>query len=388
MNLQERFERFLASLHDAMLDDSRWVATSALIDEACGAKGNHLVFSTVGGDDENRTLFMRFCYRGEHRSEWEREYLANDYPTDEHLTRLRQLPDGKITHVTELLSEVQLEQSVTYNEMMPRYQFQDGLNVRLDGPRGTRIVLGIADPSDGKGWSTEQVDMVTRLLPHIRQFVRMRHALIEARALQTTLEGLLENTRAGVFQLDRQRRVVAANDRAQELLRLGALLSDNDGLLHLTGPNDDTDLQRLLDRALPRFGGQGESGSMVVEHPYRSQPTLVLHVTPVEDRETDFRTWRRAALVLAIEPHEEGRIDRRVLEAKLGLSAAESEVVALIAEGKSIREVRAAIGRGEHTVRWHIKQAHAKLGVSRQAELRRIARAVGGVLPSNYEGPH
>ena len=383
MNLQEKFERFLASLHEAMLDDSRWVATSALIDEACGAKGNHLVFRTVGGDDDISTLFMRFCYRGEHRSEWEREYLANDYPGDEHLTRLRQLPDSKIAHVTELLSEAQLKHSVTYNEMMPRYHFQDGLNVRLDGPRGTRIVLGLADPSDGKGWSTEQVDMVTRLLPHIRQFVRMRHALIEARALQTTLEGLLENTRAGVLQLDRHRRVAAANDRAQELLRLGALQSDRTGQLQLTEPNDDADLQRLLERALPRFGGQGKSGSMVVQHPSRCQPALVLHVTPVEDRETEFRTWRRAALVLAIEPHEQGRIDRRVLRAKLGLSAAESEVVALIAEGKSVREVRAAIGRGEHTVRWHIKQAHAKLGVSRQAELTRIVRAVGGILPTS-----
>ena len=381
MNPQERFERILASLHEAMLDDSRWVATSALIDEACGAKGNHLVFRTAGDDDDISTLFMRFCYRGEHRSEWEREYLANDYPTDEHLTRLRQLPDSKIVHVTELLAEAQRKHSVTYNEMMPRYHFQDGLNVRLDGPQGTRIVLGIADPSDGQGWSTDQVDMVTRLLPHIRQFVRMRHALTEARALQTTLEGLLENTRAGVFQLDRQRCVVAANDRAQELLRQGALLSDHNRLLQLTGPNDDTALQRLLDRALPRFGGQGESGSMVVKRASRSQPTLVLHVTPVEDRETDFRTWRGAALVLAIEPHEQGSIDRRVLRTKLGLSAAESEVAALIAEGKSIGEVRAAIGRGEHTVRWHIKQAHAKLGVSRQAELTRIVRAVGGVLP-------
>ena len=192
-----------------------------------------------------------------------------------------------------------------------------------------------------------------------------------------------ENTRAGVLQLDRHRRVVAANDRAQELLRLGALVSDRSGLLHLTGPNDDTDLQRLLERALPRFGGQGESGSMVVIPPSCSQPALVLHVTPVEDRETDFRTWRRAALVLAIEPDEQGRIDRRVLRTKLGLSAAESEVVALIAEGRSVREVRAAIGRGEHTVRWHIKQAHAKLGVSRQAELTRIVRAVGGILPTN-----
>ena len=33
------FDRILASLHDAMLDDSHWSATSALIDDVCRAKG-------------------------------------------------------------------------------------------------------------------------------------------------------------------------------------------------------------------------------------------------------------------------------------------------------------------------------------------------------------
>lgn len=383
MNGQERFECILASLHAAAFDDAHWVAASALIDEACGAKGNHLVFSNGGYDDDLRILFMRFCYRGEHRREWEREFLTNDYPVAEHLPLLRQLPDSKIAHITELLSETQLKQSVTYNEMMPRYHFQDGLNVRFDGPEGSRIIWGIADPTDGTGWSTDRIDMVTRLRPHIRQFVRVRHALVEAKARQTTLESLLENTRAGMIELDRNRRIVAANERAQELLRKGVLLSDRTGMLHLAVLNDNTNLQRLLDRALPRFGGQGESASMVIMDPYHYPPavSIVLHVTPVEDQETDFRALRPAALVLAIEPKEQGRIDRQVLRTELGLSAAESEVVALLAMGKSIREIEVAIGRGEHTVRWHIKQAHAKLGVSRQAELARIVQAVGGILP-------
>ena len=40
MSEQNAFERILASLYDAMLDDTRWPATSALIDEACGLTGN------------------------------------------------------------------------------------------------------------------------------------------------------------------------------------------------------------------------------------------------------------------------------------------------------------------------------------------------------------
>ncbi len=39
MGDQDAFERTLASLHDAMLDDSRWPGASALIDEACGLTG-------------------------------------------------------------------------------------------------------------------------------------------------------------------------------------------------------------------------------------------------------------------------------------------------------------------------------------------------------------
>ncbi len=105
MNPRERFERILAGVHEAMLDESHWVAVSALIDEACVAKGNHLVLRTTDTTERNdaiEPLFMRFCYRGEHRSEWEQEYLANDYPADEHVPRLRRLPDGKVVHVTEL----------------------------------------------------------------------------------------------------------------------------------------------------------------------------------------------------------------------------------------------------------------------------------------------
>ena len=43
MNNQDAFERILASLYKAMLDDAHWPATSALIDEAIGLTGNGLM---------------------------------------------------------------------------------------------------------------------------------------------------------------------------------------------------------------------------------------------------------------------------------------------------------------------------------------------------------
>ena len=56
MGDQDAFERTLASLHDAMLDDTRWPGTSALIDEACGLTGNDLIVSEGPKDDRPGAL--------------------------------------------------------------------------------------------------------------------------------------------------------------------------------------------------------------------------------------------------------------------------------------------------------------------------------------------
>ena len=52
MSRENAFDRILASLHEAALDDTCWPTTSALIDEACGVKGNILVFGDGKSQEE------------------------------------------------------------------------------------------------------------------------------------------------------------------------------------------------------------------------------------------------------------------------------------------------------------------------------------------------
>ena len=47
MSQQDNFDRIVTALHDAALDDTLWPTASALIDEAVGIPGSHLVI--VGG---------------------------------------------------------------------------------------------------------------------------------------------------------------------------------------------------------------------------------------------------------------------------------------------------------------------------------------------------
>ena len=257
--------------------------------------------------------------------------------------------------------------------------------MRLDGPDGSRIVWVFADPVDGDGWSSGQTDLIRRLLPHLRHYVCVRQALVEAGGLGASLTGLLDKTGSGIIQLDGRGRIVATNDRALDLLREGDGLFDKDGFLFARSPDDDAVLQGLLARALPPFGGRGIGGSMTVR---RSTvlPGLALHVSPVREGEKDFRARRVAALVLVVDRESRTRIDPVLMEAALGLTPVESRVAVLLAEGKTVRDIAAAMDRKESTIRTHVKRMFAKHGLSRQVDLVRLVMSLADAPESSGQG--
>ena len=377
MSEQDTFDCILASLHEATLDDAQWSATSALIDEACGAKGNILVHGEGWSEDEITIFLSRFLYRGQRHEEFERKYFDVYHSLDERLPRLRHLPDSQLVHVTDLFTDEEVKTSVVYNEALFLGQAQDSLNVRLDGPNGSRIVWVLADPIDGDGWSFARTEMVRRLLPHLRHHVIVRQALAEAGALGSSIAGLLQKSGTGIIQLDGHGRIVAATDRAGVVLREGDCLFDQDGYLYARSPHDDAVLQQLLARALTRLGEQSSGGSMTVSS--RSVASgLVVHVSPVGHGDRDFGASRIAALVLIVEPAGLMRIDPALLGTTLGLTPIESQVAALLAEGRTVRDIATSMARSENTIRWHVRQIYDKHCISRQVELVRLVLSVAG----------
>ncbi len=381
MSEREAFDRILASLHEVALDAAHWSSATALIDEALQAHGSSMVFGDGGSEEDIRIYFAWDFFRGQRDRDRERWYFENYYALDERVPRLRHLPDSRLVHVTDLYTEEELKTSAAYNEALARGHAQNSISVRLDGPRGSRIVWVVNDPVDGDGWSSARLDSIRRLLPHIRQTVRVQQELAGAGALGASLAKLLEATGLGIVQLDGHGRIVAANDRARDVLRTGDGLFDEGGFLQARAPEDDAELQGLLTRALPRYGGQGAGGSTMVRRP-AALPPLVLHVNPVGRQETDFHLWPVAALVLVADPAGGTRIDPAVAEAALGLTGMESRVAALLAEGMSVREIAAATGRGESTIRSHVKHMFARHGLSRQADLVRLVLSLAGAPES------
>ena len=170
MSEHDVFDRVLAAVHAATLDETRWPATSVLIDEACGLTGNGLMVGE-GPTNDVRALFVGLYYRGQRRDDLEREYLTTYHPIDERVPRFRHLPARRLVHITDLYTAEELKTSRTYNEILRRAGMQDGLNVQLPGLAGSHIGWGLNDPADAAGWGSSRITMVERLLPHIQQFV-------------------------------------------------------------------------------------------------------------------------------------------------------------------------------------------------------------------------
>ena len=359
----------LAALQDAALDAASWPSAWALVGEACGSVGNSLV--VAGGSGSEATLhFAQFFQHGQRRTDLEREYFQIYCPHDERIPRLRQLPDGHVVPVRDLYSEAERKASAAYNEWVCRFRNQNGLNVRLDGPDGTRIVWSLGSPIASGGWSAE-VEMIKGLLPHIRQFVRIRQALAGADALGASVVELLDHTGIGLILLDRRGLILEANGPARSILRRRDGLSDLGRCLGTWLPADNARLQRLVARSLPSIGSQDRTGgSMTVARP-SGLPKFALHVNPVSGRGLDTALAPVAVLVLAVDPASRPRFDVGLVGSVLGLSAAESQVAVMLAQGRTAGDIAEATGRQTSTVKVLMRRAYRKLGISRQAELVR-----------------
>ena len=374
MNRQDDFHRMVVALQEATFDDALWPEAAALIDETCGIVGHQLIIGEGFGDDV-QIYMARFYSRGQRREDLERLYYADYHADDERVPRARLLPHAELVHVGELFTEQERRTSRAYNEALPLSVSQNSLNVRLDGPDGCRIGMALGDPIGKSGWENSQIETIQRLLPHIRQLVRVRQALHNADSYGASLYQLLGNSMIGVIHLGRRGRLLQMNDRARALLRQGDGLFDQGGHLHARLPADETHLQRLLANALPADDLPGNGASMTVRRSCRA-PRLTLHVLPATGYPLGYDLWRIAAVVLIVEPGSPSHVDSGMVTAMLGLTPAEGRVAALLAAGHTVRGIASMTRTKESSVRSHMKRIYSKRGISRQADLIRLVLSI------------
>ena len=363
-------------LREAELDEAKWPAASALIDDTCGLRGNDLLLAGLqlngGIDIRLRWLLLR----GEPRPELKRDYAENYAAIDERASAVSREPFGKLVHTNSLLPDIVRRTSATYNEYLVPNAGENCLNVRMPATRDLQVAWSLVGPGGGHpgDWTGEQIGTIRRLLPHVRQFVRVRHALAEARADGMRATALLDTRRIGMLLLDREGKIVEANDPALDLLARGEGLSVRQGRLAGVPPADIDRVAVLLDAACRRRCG----GSMPILRPQRAP--LVLYATPTEPTELPPPADRCVARILLAEPFVAPTVNAQRVAAAFGLTPAQARVAAALASGGTTASIAAVTHRTQAAVRWHIREVLSRLGLSRQIDLVRVVLSTPGIF--------
>lgn len=120
------------------------------------------------------------------------------------------------------------------------------------------------------------------------------------------------------------------------------------------------------------FTGGIETASLALRGPEGTLPLLARFHTLPRNLGPDVRSARGEVLIVVRDPNLPARHEESVLHA-LGFSPAETALTLALADGRTLAEHAAERGVSLETVRSQLKGAMSKAGVSRQAELVRLA---------------
>jgi DNA-binding CsgD family transcriptional regulator len=193
-------------------------------------------------------------------------------------------------------------------------------------------------------------------------------------AMASTLAQILDQMPVGIVLVDRSSHVVFANLSARLLVGDGIALRE--GRLVATEPEPRDALASLVRRAIDAGDEGAPCGPEALMVPRSSGSTpLVLVVRPLEASGERSAQGAALAVIYVSDPERGLRASRERLRQLFGLSRAEAELVALLAQGYGVREASARLGVTQETARTYVKRAFQKTGVRRQAELVRLALA-------------
>ena len=378
----ELFREVVELLYQAALDDALWPDVFGAIDDLCGLKGGQL---TVLEADADGNLEPSFAYAYNGREPFPDpvlDWMRNpDYVgSSANIRRLGRAPTWKPMHNEQLFTDEEKCVSAMYNEFQPKWECANQVGIVVDRPGGVarpnEVALWTMRSADYRshdgGWQQDDMHRLEGLLPHLRQSICVRRALVSAELVSALflVESLQSASSLGVVFLDRRGSILFMNDPAKRSLHLGDSLHDQGGNLCAHHPEDNDRLQRCLAAALPRLGRVATGTDLTL--PRAGRLPLTLHVYPVPQRLSDFGASRLAAMVLIRDPETPFAPDPALIGKTLGLTRAESRVAALLAKGCAAREVATTLHRTENTVRWTLKNALARTGCSRQADLVRL----------------
>jgi DNA-binding CsgD family transcriptional regulator len=265
-----------------------------------------------------------------------------------------------------------VEQSPYYLEVLKPQGISDIVQYFLIGTPDRFAGFAVTN-SEKKGSIGERdLELGRLLLPHIRRSV-MISDLLDARTVENErLTETLNSLRCGVILVDDHARIMQVNNAAQKLLKRSEGLRVSNGALQAIETSAAAELKLALQRSAQDESDLGPTGTAIRLTPLGRAP-LFATVLPLKGSATRTRLSPAAAAAVFVGESPDGRDLAYFMQLAFDLTRAETRVLVELLAGKTLTEAATNLDIALTTVRTHLDHIFSKTGVSRQAELVRLA---------------
>ena len=356
----------VGTIYDVALSADRWEPMLQRMAELFG--GTATVFF-VRDRLAAETVFFRYWGLSEaFLSESVKLFTSVDVGLDTPLS----LPPGSVT-TEETFPPPDQPRSPILSDFLRRWDVERyvGGDVFRDARRFG--VVSVLAPQSRPAFGPTEIDLLKSLIPHLRRAVELRSHLDEKDASRSVAQGVIEGMITGVVLLDASGHVLAANATARRIAdsRDGLVLS-RERLRAISNTEDDL-LQKAIGEAIAISEHRESSGGagLTVRRPSGARPYAIL-VSPGASAVSQ-SAFRIASAVVLIGDSDAGLAASEEVAMQLyGLTPTEARLACSVASGESLESYASARGINVSTARWTMKQALAKTGARRQADLVRI----------------
>ncbi len=248
-------------------------------------------------------------------------------------------------------------------------------------PVDDHVIGNIGLPRERKRgpYRASALALLERISPHIYRSLRLSRQLARAGFTDAVQRATPVSQSLAAWLVDDERRVVFANPRGEELLRIADGLSIKQGRLVATlaseQPGFDGALGAVLKLPLAPSDTQSE---LTIRRP-RLRASLRLSIAPAPVRMLGWLGHgARGAFILGHIPEAPGGIAAKDVKRVLALTQAEARVVAALVSGHGPRIIADRFNVSLETVRAQLKSAMRRLDCHRQSQLiGKVLAAIG-----------
>jgi DNA-binding CsgD family transcriptional regulator/PAS domain-containing protein len=370
------YSDLLATLYSAPLDEPQW---QVFLTQLCEITGSSIGFflrndSTLG----NRTLASGGMPVP---AQVEQGFRAAHSYSDPFRQALLRNPRIGVVEGEDIVPHDEFVETEIYRDLAASGGMEYTTCLVLSVSARTLEIISLWRGPERAVLEEEHKELLTLLMPHLKNALKIRHALGLAESRARSAEAMLDSSSTASILLDGEGRIIHMNDAAQQIATLQDGFCVRVDRIVPSDPTRRSEFNAIV-TACAASDMTHSGGALALGRASHKRPLQVL-IAPV--RLMDKYRASVRVLILATDPDCAVHFPDAILRHTYGLTPAETEIANALLTGFSLEEIAQLRKVTIATVRSQMKGLMGKTDTQRQGDLIRVLSTLPRTAPGKAQ---